>query len=236
MTLSHSSIASACGGFLTLMPALLTRISIRPNSVVTRSTMRATASLSVTSATTEAALTPRAARSFTAAFDFVSLRPTIAMLAPASASPRASPSPIPPLPPVTIATLPSRSNKRVFISVFLSSALALPDQNQSDSRKCGAISRPLDLIDHETRARPGNDTRALTNPEQADGKRCEAGDQEGSAHLSFSLAPRPSKPRVRNDRICRSTPMPAKQCPRRLQEGQQEEGQQATLVPLGQMV
>ena len=175
--------------------------------------MRATASLSVTSATTEAALTPRAARSSTAAFDFVSLRPTIAMLAPASASPRASPSPIPPLPPVTIATLPPRSNKRVFISLFLSSALALPDQNQSDGRKCGAISRPLDLIDHETGARPGNGTRALADPEQADGERCEAGDQKGSAHLSFSVAPHPPKLRVRNNRICRSTPMPAKQCP-----------------------
>ena len=41
------------------MPALLTRMSIRPSSRPTRSTMAATAALSVTSATTEIALTPR---------------------------------------------------------------------------------------------------------------------------------------------------------------------------------
>ena len=49
--------------------------------------MAATASLSVTSAATEIALTPRALSSATAAIDFVSLRPTTAISAPASASP-----------------------------------------------------------------------------------------------------------------------------------------------------
>ena len=39
-----------------------------------------------------------------------------ATLAPAPASPRAMPSPIPPLPPVTIATLPARSNSFTFVS------------------------------------------------------------------------------------------------------------------------
>ena len=47
--------------------------------------------------------------SATAAADLASLRPTTAIAAPASASPRAMPSPMPPLPPVTIATLPVRS-------------------------------------------------------------------------------------------------------------------------------
>src|SRR5262249_5204643 len=42
--------------------------------------------------------------------DFAAFRPSTAIFAPASASPRAMPRPIPPLPPVTIATLPVRSN------------------------------------------------------------------------------------------------------------------------------
>ena len=42
-----------------LMPALLTRMSMRPSSLATRSTMAATAALSVTSAVTAIALTPQ---------------------------------------------------------------------------------------------------------------------------------------------------------------------------------
>src|SRR5437763_12286262 len=85
-------------------------MSIRPNSFLTRSTISATAALSVTSAVTDIALVPRCWSSATAALDFASLRPTTATAAPASARPRAMPSPMPPLPPVTIATLPVRSN------------------------------------------------------------------------------------------------------------------------------
>jgi len=80
-----------------LMPALLTRMSIRPSSFAARATISATADLSVTSATTDIALTPHCLISTTAALDFASLRPTIAISAPASASPRAMPSPMPPL-------------------------------------------------------------------------------------------------------------------------------------------
>ena len=58
ITLSHSARSSACGGLRILMPALLTRMSIRPSSRTTRSTMAATAALSVTSAATEIALAP----------------------------------------------------------------------------------------------------------------------------------------------------------------------------------
>src|SRR4051812_47622145 len=61
------------------------------------------------------ALTPRCLISSTAAFDLASLRPTITISAPASASPRAMPRPMPPLPPVTMATLPLRSNGDVCI-------------------------------------------------------------------------------------------------------------------------
>src|SRR5262249_54091879 len=48
--------------------------------------------------------------SATAAAAFPALRAATATLAPAAASPRAMPSPIPPLPPVTMATRPVRSN------------------------------------------------------------------------------------------------------------------------------
>ena len=46
----------------------------------------------------------------TASLDFAALRPRMAIEAPAWASPRAMPSPMPPLPPVTMATLPVKSN------------------------------------------------------------------------------------------------------------------------------
>src|SRR5438876_4160654 len=130
MTLSHSSRSSACGDLRMLMPALLTRMSIRPNSRLTRSTMAVTAALSATSAATDIALALRCWSSAIAAADFASLRPTIAMPAPASAKPRAMPRPMPPLPPVTMATLPLRSNCDVFIVGPL--AFALPDQDEAE--------------------------------------------------------------------------------------------------------
>src|SRR5439155_45194 len=187
ITLFHSAISSACGGLRILMPALLTRMSIRPSSPVTRLTMAATASLSVTSAATAIALAPPCLSSATAAADLASLRPTTAIAAPARARPRAMPSPMPPLPPVTMATLPERSNGFAAmcvsflvmpglvpgIHVFLVAdvlrtwmagtspamtsekrtgyanlAVALPDQDQADGAEHGAISGPLQLINH----------------------------------------------------------------------------------------
>src|ERR1700748_3563542 len=156
-----------------LMPALLTRMSMRPSSRVTRSTMPLMASLPVTSATTAIARTPRAASSAAAAFDFASLRPTTAMSAPASARPRAMPSPMPPLPPVTMATLPLRSNRPDFIAHIsdVPSALALPDQDQPEGRQRRAVTGPVDLSDHEARRRPADRAGALADPEHADGER-----------------------------------------------------------------
>src|SRR5882672_7481494 len=192
MTLSHSSMSSACGGLRILMPALLTRMSIRPSSRTVRSTMVATADLSVTSAGTDIALTPRCLRSATAAFDFASLRPTIAMSAPASASPHAMPRPMPPLPPVTIATLPLRSKSFIAIAVIpdvvqdrserARLASALPDQDQADGDQRGAISGPLDLADHEARLGPFDHAGALADPEQAYGERDKANDQQRFTH------------------------------------------------------
>src|SRR6266851_6676051 len=187
MTRSHSSSESACGGLRILMPALLTRMSIRPSSRLTRSTTAATADLSVTSAVTDMAVAPRCLSSVTAAADFASLRPTMAIAAPASASPIAMPRRMPPLPPVTIATLPLRSNSAVFIVDVPgeSSALALPDQDQAESGQRRAVAGPLDLVDHEARLRPGDRTGALTDPEQAESECEEANDQKPFAHGSF---------------------------------------------------
>src|SRR5450631_321593 len=172
ITLSHSSRSSACGGLRILMPALLTRMSMRPSSRLTRSTMSATA-----------------------ASDFASLRPTTAISAPASASPRAMPRPMPPLPPVTIATLPPRSNSFDVIVIIQDAvrdrpesarlALALPDQNQSDHGQRRAVIGPLDLADHEARLRPFDHAGALTDPEQPNGEREPANGQQQFAHGFF---------------------------------------------------
>src|SRR6185436_20288810 len=122
ITLFHSAMSSACGGLRILMPALLMRMSIRPSSPATRPAMAATESLSVTSAATAIAVAPPCLSSATASADLASLRPTTAIAAPACASPRAMPSPMPPLPPVTMATLPVRSKGRAVMVVVLSSS------------------------------------------------------------------------------------------------------------------
>src|SRR5665213_3147293 len=159
--------------------------------------MFATAALSVTSVVTAMALTPCWRNSAMAASDFASLRAATAISAPAAASPRAMPRPMPPLPPVTIATLPLRSNSfvigvspifRRFISTpYLT--LALPDQDQAEAGERRAIAGPLQLADHEARRRPFHHAGALADPEQADGQREEADDQQQLAHgLCPSLA------------------------------------------------
>src|SRR6266704_186801 len=212
-------MSSACGALRILMPALLTRMSIRPSSRTVRSTMVATADLSVTSAVTDMALTPRCLRSATAAFDFASLRPTIATAAPDSASPHAIPRPMPPLPPVTIATLPLRSKSPVFMIVIqivfadgvwprrerARLALALPDQDQADRGQRGAVSGPLDLADHEARLRPFDRAGTLADPEQPYGKCKKADDQEPVAHGVLPCPPS-SIPAGTNDaaRVARS--------------------------------
>src|ERR1700761_365545 len=184
ITLSHSAISSVSGGLRMLMPALLIRISIRPSSRCTRSVMAATAASPVTSTVTAMALWPVSDRSATASADFASFRPTMAMIAPAAASPRAMPRPMPPLPPVTIATLPLRSNEPGFIVRPFEgwSALALPDQDQAEAAQRHAVAGPLDLLDHEARGRPVDHAGALADPEQSDCERKKSRDQKYFAH------------------------------------------------------
>src|SRR5215468_2951786 len=109
ITWRHSASDSSCGTLRMLIPALLTRMSSRPR----RATVSATilrhwvSSATLTSSTT--VLTPSWASSAAAASAFLTLRPAMATVAPAWARPRAMPRPMPPLPPVTTATLPVRS-------------------------------------------------------------------------------------------------------------------------------
>src|SRR4051794_31554415 len=174
-----------------LMPALLTRISTRPNSACVRAIIRSTAALSVTSATMERALPPPCMTSATPAFDWATPRPTTATAAPAAASPRAMPSPMPPLPPVTIATRPVSSKGEAVIDGPFSPSSghhefwlppAAPDQDQPDQRERRAIPGPLNLADHETGLRPRNQAGALTNPEQAYEQREDTDCQQCRSH------------------------------------------------------
>src|SRR6202158_1990361 len=68
-------------------------------------------------------------------------------------------------------------------------ALALPYQDQAERGQRGAISSPLDLLDHEARWRPVDHAGALTDPQEPDGEREQADDQKQSAHGVSSLAP-----------------------------------------------
>src|SRR5208282_4489253 len=92
------------------IPALLTRIDTGPSLRSTSSIAGRRSSRRVTSSWIAVAGTPALASSSTTARFFSSLRARIATAAPASARPSATPRPIPPLPPVTTATLPLRSN------------------------------------------------------------------------------------------------------------------------------
>src|SRR5258708_6050086 len=193
ITLSHSSSSSTSGALRILVPALLTRMSIRPSSRLARSIMAPTAFLSVTSAAIDIALPPSCLISATAASDFAALRPTMVMAAPAFASPRAMPSPMPPLPPVTIATLPVRSNNGFVMmlpdslresrrSGYSRSAPRAPDQDQPEDREHRTEIGPFGLADHEAGCLPIDRAGALADPEQADQEDEDAEDERCGFH------------------------------------------------------
>src|SRR5262249_46394914 len=114
MTRRHSSAVSASGGLRTVVPELLTRMSSRPNAATVFAIAPRQDASSTTSNSMNVALAPSFCSSATAASALARLRAAIATAAPACAKPRAMPSPMPPLPPVTSATLPGRS--RSFMS------------------------------------------------------------------------------------------------------------------------
>ena len=120
MTVRQSSSRYSSGRRRMLVPALFTRMSSPPRRVAVASTMAATAASSVMSATTESAFAaPSAESSSTAAAFFPASRPATITAAPHRARPRASPSPMPPLPPVTSATRPDRSNMLAHAAALL---------------------------------------------------------------------------------------------------------------------
>src|SRR6185437_6573947 len=96
-----------------LVPALLTRMSSRPNFFAAAAMRARHDSAEVTSTAMAAALAPPAVSFLTAAALFASSRPATMTAAPASARPCAMPKPIPPLPPVTTATRPPRSKSAI---------------------------------------------------------------------------------------------------------------------------
>src|SRR5258707_10187291 len=113
MIVFHSSSAYSSGCLRMLVPALLIRISSRPNFFTAALISARHDSAAVTSTATASALAPTAASFLTAAALFASSRPATTIAAPASARPCAMPKPIPPLPPVTIATRPPRSKSAI---------------------------------------------------------------------------------------------------------------------------
>ncbi|MBT9166593.1 MAG: hypothetical protein DDT25_01284 [Chloroflexi bacterium] len=102
------SLISSAGSMTGLVPALFTRISIRPNSALTRSTRLFISSSRPTCAATARDFLPSPFISSATFSRSGSFRLAITTSAPARASPRAAAFPIPRLPPVTRATLPSR--------------------------------------------------------------------------------------------------------------------------------
>src|SRR5271165_5841528 len=92
------------------VPALFTRMSSRPNSATVSATSFTHAAFLVTSPATNAQRAPSSRNEASAGPALSSLRPAITIDAPHDAIPCAIANPMPPLPPVTSATFPVKSN------------------------------------------------------------------------------------------------------------------------------
>src|SRR5215216_4183782 len=124
ITASHRSTGKSSIGAVCWMPALLTRISTLPNSLVAASTMREISAGFAMSAELKLVLTPNslAICARVLAIAGASPKPFNMTSQPACASARAMPRPIPLVEPVTIATLPvsicaDRPSRRTRLSV-----------------------------------------------------------------------------------------------------------------------
>src|SRR5215467_1155453 len=109
-TWCHFLRARLSSGFLMLIPAFMMSMCRRPKRVRVALTRASTEASSSTFTSMASACAPRSRNSATAFALFSRLRAATTTAAPASASPRAMPSPMPPFPPVTTATRPFRSN------------------------------------------------------------------------------------------------------------------------------
>src|ERR1700730_3818833 len=111
MTLSQSSDFSCNTPPLSdTLPALFTRVPIPPSSLSTLLSAGSNPARLVTSTLTATDGTPIVFNSESTCWFFSSFRPNTATAAPVSANPSAMLRPIPPLPPVTTATRPVKSN------------------------------------------------------------------------------------------------------------------------------
>ena len=117
--MAHSASVYSCGAFRIVVPALFTSMSTRPSSCRVSLTIETTEASSATSTPIPIARAPRLWSSDTARWVFSSSRAETTTDAPELASPFAMPSPIPPLPPVTIATFPLRSNMLLIVQIVL---------------------------------------------------------------------------------------------------------------------
>src|SRR3989442_944645 len=108
MTRSQSSSFMRTRRPSRMTPALLTRMSTRPNRCLAASTNRSASSRITASATTPRTAPPRASSSLAERWSRSASRPETTTAAPSSASNVAIARPMPRLPPVTIATRPSR--------------------------------------------------------------------------------------------------------------------------------
>src|SRR5208282_3668833 len=120
MTLSQSSgVSFNTPPLRDTLPALFTRMPMPPSSLSTLFSAGSNAARLLTSTLTANDGTPIAFNSENTRWFFSSFRPNTATAAPASANPSAMLRPIPPLPPVTTATRPVKSNNAgVFIKRF----------------------------------------------------------------------------------------------------------------------
>ena len=110
MVWSHSPMVSVPSGGRRLTPAELTRMSGSPNAAAAASAPRSSEARSPRSALTHAASAPAARSPRAVSSSASSPRATSTTRAPGPARARAMPWPMPELPPVTTATLPSSEN------------------------------------------------------------------------------------------------------------------------------
>src|ERR1700730_7855953 len=137
------------------MPALLTRISMRPNCSTVRSIMERHDASLPTSSSNAAAFASWATSALMASRFLSARRPAITIAAPAAASPCAIPNPMPALPPVMAATRPARSKS--FIA-------RLPPSLSSDAREVLATANAERAALHPKAARALLGQIALIGP------------------------------------------------------------------------
>src|SRR5690349_17489963 len=119
ITVCHSATVYCSGCLRIDMPALLTRMSSRPCAFIVFAIRARHDSSFSTSTGMALALAPAFSICLTASAFLAASRPATTMVAPARAMPSAMPRPMPPLPPVTTATLPVRSKRFIAVPVFI---------------------------------------------------------------------------------------------------------------------